>query len=94
MNIKQTQNVRQQLESALIGVEAELEEIVGGKASVSTRRELEFIAASLREMLESLSLNKKIEVPGLWRVVTDTWPHKNKLGQQIVEAEYSYQRLK
>ncbi|HBB87749.1 MAG TPA: hypothetical protein DC047_09055 [Blastocatellia bacterium] len=92
--MQQTQKVRQQLERAMIGVEAELGEIANGKPSVSTRRELEFIAASLREMLESLSLNRIIEVPGLWRVITDTWPYTNELGQQIVEAEYSYQHLK
>jgi hypothetical protein len=72
----------------------ELGEIAAGKPSVSTKSELEFISVKLREMLETLNLERKVETPGLWRIVTDTWPHTNKLRQQIVEAELSYERLK
>jgi hypothetical protein len=94
MNIQQTQKVRLQLESVLAGVVGELAEVAAGKPSVSTKTELNFIAAKLREMLESLNTERKIEIPGLWRIVTDTWPHTNKLRQQIVEAELNYERLK
>jgi len=94
MNTQQTQKVRQQLETALNGVASELAASAAGTSSVSTKNELEFISAKLREMLESLNLERKVEIPGLWRIVTDTWPHTSKLRQQIIEAELSYERLK
>lgn len=94
MNTQQTQKVRLQLENALAGVVNELAEIAAGKPSVSTKSELDFIGAKLREMLASLTIETKIETPGLWRIVTDTWPYTNKLRQQIVEAELDYERLK
>jgi len=94
MNPQQTQKVRLQLETALAGVADELAGIAAGRPSVSTKNELDFIVAKLREMLESLNSGTKVATPGLWRIVTDTWPHTNKLRQQIVEAELNYERLK
>ena len=92
MNIQQAEKIRQQLETALNGVKAELAAIATGKPSISTQSELKFIEAKLLEMWESLSMGTKIEIAGLWRLVTDTWPHTNKLRQQIVEAELNYER--
>lgn len=82
------------LETALTGVETEIRNCIAGQPSVSNKQELEFIAIKLREMLNSIAIEQKIEVPGLWRIVTDTWPYTHMLRQQIVEAEYAYERLK
>ena len=94
MKTDQLNKVRQQLDAALSGAANELAEIAAGNPSISTTSELESIRAKLREVLESLSVGKKIETPGLWRIVTDTWPHTKKLRQQLVEAKLNYERLK
>ena len=94
MNTQQAQKVRQKIETALSGIMHELDEISAGKKSVSTKNELEFLQKKLQELLESINIGNKIEIAGLWRIVIDTWPHTNKLRQQIVEAEFGYERLK
>ena len=80
--IQQSQKVRQQLEAALTGVASELAKVLVGEPSFSTKKELELIDAKLREMLESLSMGRKPEIPGLSRIVTDTWPHTRALSNQ------------
>jgi hypothetical protein len=94
MSAEQTQRVRQELEDTLSGVTAELTAIASGSAGVSTEDELKFIRTKLLEMLESLDKGTKVETPGLWHVVIDTWPYGNQLREKIVKAELSYERLK
>jgi hypothetical protein len=94
MNPEKTQKVRLQLENALTGAEIELAGIAAGKPSVSTKSELEYIVAKLREMLESLNTGTKVATAGLWHLVIDTWPLDDELGRQIVKAEADYERLK
>jgi hypothetical protein len=94
MNSQGREKVRDQLQAALDGVKLEISNIAMGGTSIASEQELRLIAGRLGEMLDSLKTGKRIEVPGLWRIVTDTWPHTDKLRQQIVEAELSYERLK
>jgi hypothetical protein len=38
-------------------------------------------------------VGKKRDVPGLWRIVIDTWPYTDPLRKLIVEAELGYEKL-
>jgi len=89
-----TEKVRQQLEAALAGVSLELQKGADGGPSVSSERELRLIQIELREMLESLNRGAKRKIPGLWRLIIDTWPYDNELRHAIVEAEFNYERWK
>jgi hypothetical protein len=59
----------------------------------TSQSELNHIASDLNRMIEALETGRRIETPGLWRVVTDTWPFTNQLAVKIVEAELAYQKL-
>jgi transposase-like protein len=45
------------------------------------------------KMRDSLEREEMVPFLGLWRIM-ETWPFKNDLRQQIIEAEYEYERLK
>jgi hypothetical protein len=54
---------------------------------------LKAFVAKLEEMRDSLDGGEMVPILGLWRIM-ETWPFKSNLRQQIVEAEYEYERLK
>jgi hypothetical protein len=91
---QQVERVRSLLNEALAGVQAELAKCEAGKPAIDIERNLRWIASSLDEMIAALDRSDRQPVPGLWRVVSDTWPHDDPLGRKIIDAEYSYERLK
>lgn len=94
MSTKQhVDRVRAQLRDALEGVRAELMKCQQGQPAVDSERNLLWVASGLEGMLSGLDQAVRPEVPGLWHVVTDTWPPTFPLGDKVVEAEYAYQRL-
>ena len=59
----------------------------------TTEEELSSFARELNRMHEAVEKRQKLEVPGLWRIVTDMWPYTSLLRQKIVEAELAYEKL-
>lgn len=90
---QQTQRVQMKLQEALDGVQAELSKAQSGLSTLDSEANLRWIAAGLETMLRALVKSEKPEPPGIWRVVTDTWPFADPLRKIVIEAEYDYQRL-
>jgi hypothetical protein len=92
-NSQKTDRVREQLKKALSGVKGYIDNWAEDPKDFTTLDELRQFDATLCEMLASLDKNEAIPVLGLWRIM-ETWPFKNDLRQQIVEAELAYERMK
>lgn len=92
--VQQIDRVRTLLREALDGVRAELDKCRSGAPAVDSEEKLSWVASGLQEMLHGLDQADRPEAPGLWYVVTDTWPYKDPLGDKVVEAEHAYKRLK
>ena len=93
-DLRKIESVRALLNDSLCGVQAELRKCEAGQPAIDIERNLRWIAASLEEMIGDLETGHRQAVPGLWRVVGDTWPFDDPLGRKIIDAEYSYERLK
>ncbi|ADB18355.1 hypothetical protein Psta_3697 [Pirellula staleyi DSM 6068] len=91
---QQVERVRSLLQEARSGVHAELAKCEAGQPAIDIERNLRWIASSLDEMIAALDRSERQPVPGLWHVVSDTWPHDDPLGSKIIDAEYSYERLR
>jgi hypothetical protein len=91
---QQVKKASRLLNEALSGVDAAIANWEHIPLSFTTPRELGFISIKIKEMRDSLNGTYKVVTPGLGRIVTDTWPYTNTLGQKIVEAELTYERLK
>lgn len=81
---------------AITGTETELEKIANGKEAVDGLNQLKFILSklcSMKEVLEKDEWNPATaEKPGISRLVIDTWPLKDPLGELIADIEYQYCR--
>ncbi len=93
-DIQEIEKIKELLLKTIQEVERALKDWPEAQFSFSSGQELVFINIKLKEMLHSLEEGKKIPVPGLWRIVIDTWPYTNNLRQKIVETELKYDRLK
>jgi hypothetical protein len=89
--------VRLQLGKALEGVNNEIEKCRKGQPALDSEVQLNFISRGLQEMADVLDkheyVGKKRDIPGLWRIVIDTWPYTDPLRKLIVEAELGYEQL-
>jgi hypothetical protein len=69
-----------------------------GEEAVDGLQQLLFIDRKLEELAEILGAENWREhprpKPGMARLVIDTWPLKDPLGNLITEIEYAYGRLK
>jgi|GEM_PF-4104147 len=93
-NPQQIAKTKHLLAEAVVGVDDALKAWPQAPLPFSSEKELKFFSAKLQEMLRSIEAEGAVEIPGLWHIVTDTWPYTNKLRQKIVEAELAYERLK
>ena len=84
------------VKDALIGIQAEINKAHHGAETVDGLQQLQFIESQLKQI--ETSLNEKtwenIEKPGIARLVIDTWPINNSLGEKICQIEYDFGRLK
>ena len=91
-------NLLKMIADALRGVRAEIEKANRGEEALDGLHQLTFMAAKLGELNEVLQRENWREVPkdkpGMARIVVDTWPLKDPLGDLIAEIEYAYQRLR
>jgi hypothetical protein len=87
------EKVRKKLDEALAGLQSYLKQWPEAPQDFTTENELKAFVAKLEEMRDSLDRGQMAPILGLWRIM-ETWPFKNNLRQQIVEAEYEYERLK
>ena len=90
---RRREQIRRQLADALEHVEAELTKCRCGQDAIDSEQRLVIVAEGLEMMLSSLTQPTRPEPPGLWRIVTDTWPYDSPLARKVVDAEYAYQRL-
>ena len=83
---------------ALCGVRAEIEKAQRGEEALDGLQQLAFMEKKLGEINEVLQQENWCEAPkaksGMARLVVDTWPIRDTLGDLITEIEYAYQRLK
>lgn len=80
--------------NALNAVEAEQEKHNAGRGSVSNGQQLELIRSKLLTMSTQISSGdvppKEERIRGIGRMVTDSWPLNNELGEVLIEAEQRY----
>ena len=86
------------IDTAVVGVEAEIKKANDGLEAVDGLRQLQFIKSKLEELKAILNRGESEAIPrskpGIARLVVDTWPLNDPLGEQICEIEYEYMRLK
>jgi hypothetical protein len=87
------EKVRRKLNGALAGLQSYLKQWSEAPQDFTNENELKAFVEKLEEMRDSLDRGQMVPILGLWRIM-ETWPNKNNLRQQIVEAEYEYERLK
>lgn len=92
-NPQAREKVRRKLNEALAGLQSYLKQWPEAPQDFTNENELKAFVAKLEEMRNSLDRGQMVPILGLWRIM-ETWPFKNNLRQQIVEAEYEYERLK
>lgn len=80
------------------GVQQEIQKANQGKQALDGIKQLQFIETKLNEMEKILeqedwrtSTKKK---PGIARLVVDTWPMDDPLGNVISQIEYEFEHLK
>lgn len=82
----------------LVGIRREIEKAKAGAEALDSLRQLLFIEAKLLEMQQILQRDDwrscPMSKPGIARLVVDSWPLDNALGNLLVEIEYEYGRLK
>ena len=81
----------------LEGIEDEIKKSGRGEAALDDLVRLQFIKSGLSEMQsrliqENLPEDSAIE-PNIARIVIDSWPINDPLGEQICQIEYRYKRL-
>jgi hypothetical protein len=79
------------------GLSGELAKASKGEDALDGLQQLLFIDRKLEELAEILGAENWHEhprsKPGMARLVVDTWPLKDPLGDLITEIEYAYGRL-
>jgi hypothetical protein len=92
MKIDREARVKGRLRSALDHVQSYMRS--GGDAD-HPLAQLEVADRELRKMLAALengALNRH-QPSGLWHMITDSWPLRDALGEEIVAAEFEFDRL-
>jgi hypothetical protein len=83
---------------ALLEIQQEIEKAKKGEESLDGIQQLMFIKAKLEEMRQILGREDWHSYPktkpGIARLVVDTWPIRNPLGDMLCQIEYEYLRLK
>lgn len=83
---------------AIEGIREEILKVDQGEQALDGIEQLQFIKSRLSEMEKSLLQENwkttERKKPGIARVVVDTWPIDNQLGDLISQAEYEFIRLK
>lgn len=83
---------------AIEGIREEILKVDQGEQALDGIEQLQFIKSRLSEMEKSLLQENwkatERKKPGIARVVVDTWPIDNRLGDLISQAEYEFIRLK
>lgn len=90
------EKVRAQIEAALAGVHDAATHRVGTASDAATLEQLTYIQRQLERMKASLDGElppRQERAPGLWHIITDSWPARDPLGEQIVAAELAYEQL-
>jgi hypothetical protein len=85
------------IDVAIAGIETEIKKATHGLEAVDGLPQLTIIRSKLRELgailidddWKSIPKSK----PGMARLVVDTWPLSDPLGERISEIEYEYERL-
>lgn len=88
-----SEKVKALLQEALDGVQQAESSWDESPLDFTTKAELASFAQELEQMLKAVDVQEKRDIPGLWRIVTDTWPYTNHLRQKIVEAELAFEKL-
>lgn len=91
--MKNSQNAKCLLDKTIQEIQSVLDAWTTSPLQFTSERELFNILNTLKKMRCSIDNDQLVEVPGLWRIVIDTWPHTNDLRHKIVEAEYAYEKL-
>ena len=86
------EKICQQLDDVLAGIDVYLRGWSKTPQDFTTEVELRMFATKLQEMRKSLATDETVPILGLWRIM-ETWPLKNELRKQIVEAELAYERV-
>jgi len=85
------------IEEAICGVQQEISKARQGLEALDSLQHLEYIALKLDELRSVLSRPDWETLPrpkpGIARLVVDTWPLHEALGDKIAQIEYDYQRL-
>ncbi|MDE3046671.1 MAG: hypothetical protein KGJ02_08560 [Verrucomicrobiota bacterium] len=97
-----SQNKRDQLlrliAKALDEIQKEIEKANRGLETLDELEHLECIQSALAEMNSNLNQNNGQKIqrfqPNIARIVIDTWPLNNPLGDLICQIEYEYKKLK
>src|ERR1051325_10874626 len=88
----------QRIEDGLVGVRREIEKAKGGAEALDGLQQLLFMEGKLAEMRQILGREDwrscPRSKPGIARMVVDTWPMHDPLGNLLSEIEYEYDRLK
>ncbi|MDR1146944.1 MAG: hypothetical protein LBK71_12540 [Verrucomicrobiales bacterium] len=92
MNAEMIEKTKKQLNEALDGVDAYLNDWPQKPKYFTTINELRLFAVKIREMLESIDKGQAVPIFGIWRIL-ETWPYKNSLRQKLVEAEFAYEKI-
>ena len=82
------------LRQALEAVDQTLKDWSNNPLAHASERELILIRKGLDSMANAIRKNDLNESPRIWRLVTDTWPYTNDLGQLIIRAESAYDRYR
>ena len=86
------------INEALKWLEIEISKSSNGLDAIDELEHLEFIKNSLTTTKINIRQNDTETIvrynPNIARIVIDTWPMDNQLGNQICEIEYLYEKLK
>ena len=86
------------INEALKEIEIEISKSSNGLDAIDELEHLEFIKTSLTTTKINIRQNDTETItryhPNVARIVIDTWPMNNQLGNQICEIEYLYEKLK
>ena len=85
------------IDVAIAGIETEIKKATHGQEALDGLQQLAFIRSKLRELRAILIGDDWKSIPksnpGMARLVLDTWPLDDPLGERISEIEYEYERL-
>jgi hypothetical protein len=92
-NVHHIRKAIQSIAEAIAGIEAELKRHSDGRGEVSSPAQLTALKnALLRMRVELESGQVSLSEVGVGRVIADSWPFDNRLGEMIAQAEQDYRR--